>query len=305
VRGRRRCRIVVDMCRLFGMTSGDVPMQATFWLLEAPASLRAQSHRMPDGVGLGWFGLGGEPVRDRAPIPAFANADFETEARTVVSHTFVAHVRYATTGGIDVHNTHPFDIRDRLFAHNGVVRGTDQLRSWLTPADLALVEGETDSELVFAWLTARILATGSTTDGIISGVARIAAELPVYALNFVLAERGRLWALRYPATHELWVLGPAAGGRGSHGRAAEKNPTGRIQMRSSDPDVPAVVLASQPMDDDPDWRLLAPGELLVADGVKCTSLFPFDEPAKPLRKEDLSSHEASAQTPLRPSPLSR
>ena len=33
------------MCRLFGLTSGTVPVQATFWLLDAPDSLEAQSHR--------------------------------------------------------------------------------------------------------------------------------------------------------------------------------------------------------------------------------------------------------------------
>ena len=286
------------MCRLFGMTSGDVPMQATFWLLDAPESLRAQSYRMPDGTGLGWFGLGGEPVRDRAPKPAYRDEDFVREARTVISHTFVAHVRYATNGGIDVHNAHPFDMRDRLFAHNGVIRETDRLRSWLGPTELALVEGETDSELAFAWITACVTAAGDTTEGLITAVRRIAAELPLYALNFVLAERGRVWALRYPATHELWVLEQAGGGHGRPVAIRKHDRSGRMGVEAEDAGIPAIVIASTRMDDDPDWRLLAPGELLIADGPQAKSLYPFDEPARPLLASDLRDREASSQAPL-------
>jgi predicted glutamine amidotransferase len=285
------------MCRLFGMTTGDVPTQATFWLLDAPESLRAQSYRMPDGVGLGWFGMGGEPVRDRAPLPAYQDPDFDRLARTVVSHTFVAHVRYASNGGLDVHNAHPFDMRDRLFAHNGVIRETDRLRSWLGPAELALVEGETDSELAFAWITACVAAAGNTTEGLITAVRRIAAELPIYALNCVLAERGRVWALRYPATHELWVLDQAGGGRGRPAPVRKHGRTGRISIEAEDAGVPAIVIASERMDADLDWRPLAPGELLVADGSRAMSMFPFDEPARPLHREDLHGREASSQAP--------
>ena len=49
------------MCRLFGMSAGPVPINATFWLLEAPDSLSRQSHREPDGTGLGCFDQNGAP----------------------------------------------------------------------------------------------------------------------------------------------------------------------------------------------------------------------------------------------------
>jgi len=75
-------------------------------------------------------------------------------------------------------------------------------------------------------------------------------------------------------------------------------PTVGLLVAVDDP--PAGQVVRREFDDDPDWRLLAPGELLVADGVKCSSLFPFDEPAKPLRMQDLTSNEATAQEPLRP-----
>jgi glutamine amidotransferase len=284
------------MCRLFGMTTGGPRVRATFWLLDAPLSLSLQSHRMPDGTGLGWFSLGEEPVRDRAPIAAFKDADFNAEARGVVSHTYISHVRYASTGEVNVHNSHPFVMDDRLFAHNGVVRGLDVLDSWLTDVDRALMQGETDSELVFAYVTAEIRRHGDTTAGLIAAVRRITAELPVFALNVLLAESGRIWALRYPETHDLWVNWPSLGDPGDARDLDSDREPGHVKVASHREPCAAHVLASERMDDDPGWRLLAPGELLVVDGSKAHSLFPFDPPAHPLTVADLSPAESTSQT---------
>ncbi|MFB4312373.1 class II glutamine amidotransferase [Actinomadura sp. GTD37] len=284
------------MCRLFGMTTGGPRVHSTFWLLDAPESLQFQSRRMPDGTGLGWFSLGEEPVRDRAPVAAFQDADFNAEARNVVSHTFVSHVRYASTGAPDVHNSHPFVMDDRLFAHNGVVRGLDVLDSWLTDVDRALMQGQTDSELVFAYITAEIRRHGDTASGLIAAVRRIAAELPVFALNVVLAEPRRLWALRYPDTHELWVLQPRLDKPGPARHLASGREPGQVQVAAHRDACPMYVLASERMDDDPGWRLLAPGELLTVEGLTASSLFPFDAPAHPLTPADLSAAESVSQT---------
>ncbi len=263
------------MCRLFGMTTGGPRVRATFWLLDAPLSLvpAEPPHAGRDGPRL--VLLGEEPVRDRAPIAAFKDADFNAEARGVVSHTYISHVRYASTGEINVHNSHPFVMDDRLFAHNGVVRGLDVLDSWLTDVDRALMQGQTDSELVFAYVTAEIRRHGDTTSGLIAAVRRIAAELPVFALNVLLAESGRIWALRYPETHELWVNWPSLGDPGDARDLDSDREPGHVKVASHREPCCAHVLASERMDDDPGWRLLAPGELLVVDGSEAHSLFPF------------------------------
>ena len=107
------------MCRLFGLTSGTTPVRATFWLLDAPDSLEAQSHRNTDGSGIGFFDASRAPVLDKQPEPAFSDEEFVREARQAESATFVAHVRWATTGGRTVQNTHPFVMRGRIMAHNG------------------------------------------------------------------------------------------------------------------------------------------------------------------------------------------
>ena len=61
------------MCRLFGMTAGTQAVAATFWLLHAPDSLEAQSHRNADGSGIGFFDPAGQPVLDKQPEPAFGD----------------------------------------------------------------------------------------------------------------------------------------------------------------------------------------------------------------------------------------
>ena len=80
------------MCRLFGLHAGPMPVHATFWLVDAPDSLAAQSHRNPDGVGIGIFGPDGAPSVDKQPVAAWQDREFMTAARELRSTTFLAHV---------------------------------------------------------------------------------------------------------------------------------------------------------------------------------------------------------------------
>src|SRR6201991_1733098 len=129
------------MCRLFAMSGGREPVHATFWLLEASDSLSEQSHREPDGTGLGYYDGDGRPVVSKQAAAAFKDRDFAREAQEVKSRTFVAHVRYASTGGLSERNTHPFEQDGRLFAHNGVVEGLDRLEAKVG-GDVSLGAGE-------------------------------------------------------------------------------------------------------------------------------------------------------------------
>ena len=201
------------MCRLFALHAGRDRVPATFWLLDAPDSLAAQSHKNPDGTGIGVFGAGGEPTVSKQPLAAFADADFATAAHDLVGTTFLAHVRYASTGGLTVDNTHPFLLQDRMFAHNGVVLGLDRLDGRLRELGVAdQVRGQTDSERVFVLVTAEIdRAGGDVRAGLTAAVGWIAECLPLYAVNVILTTATDLWALRYPASHELYVLERTAG----------------------------------------------------------------------------------------------
>src|SRR5262249_32789628 len=139
--------------------------RATFWLLDAPDSLSDQSHRDPDGTGLGYFTADGRPEIRKAPIAAFRDRCFAEEARQGESATFPAHIRFPSTGDLDYRNTHPFEQDGRLFAHNGVIEGLDDLDAELG-ADRSLVAGDTDSERFFALITREARARGGVTAGI-------------------------------------------------------------------------------------------------------------------------------------------
>lgn len=245
------------MCRLFAMSAGRRRARATFWLLDAPDSLAVQSHREPDGTGLGWFDDDGVAHVSKQPIAAFSDAEFGREAREVCSETFIAHVRFASTGALEMRNTHPFELADRLFAHNGVIEDLPALDAQLGD-DLALVKGDTDSERLFALITREIAARdGDVAAGIEAACAWVAANLPLFAINFVLASADGLWALRYPETHDLYLLERAPCAPLEHSSSLGS----RVRSKAG-ADRPLVVLASERMDTDPSWRLLAAGEIL-------------------------------------------
>ena len=152
---------------------------------------------------------------DKQPIAAWDDTAFASGARELEGTTFVAHVRHATAGRLAMANTHPFEQDGRLLAHNGVVEGLDVLEARLAERGVSgLVSGETDSERMFALITAETAAQGgNVTAGLVAAISWISAHLPVYSLNIVVTTATDLWALRYPATNELWVL-PPPGWRG-------------------------------------------------------------------------------------------
>jgi predicted glutamine amidotransferase len=290
------------MCRLFGLSAAPSRVAATFWLIDAPDSLAVQSRREPDGVGLGVFEADGTAQVHKRPIAAYEDAEFAREAREVSSSTFLAHVRYASTGGPRIENTHPFLQDGRLFAHNGVVAGLDRLHDKLVE-ELGgrvggLVGGDTDSELVFTLITAYARRCGDVGRAIVDAVGWIAANLPVYALNLIVTTPTELWALRYPDIHPLYVLARPAGGHHGGRHLEHASAPGTVRVRSGDlAAAPAVVVASERMDEDPHWRLLAPGELLhvaVDQHVTSRTVAPRP-PAHPLTLADLHPRAAASQ----------
>jgi predicted glutamine amidotransferase len=293
------------MCRLFGMTAGARRATATFWLLEAPDSLAVQSRREPDGTGLGWYDADDHPHVEKQPIAAYADRAFAEAARERHSRTFVAHIRFASTGGLDKRNTHPFQQAGRLFAHNGVIGDLGRLDRHLGDGR-SLVRGDTDSERFFALITMETEAAGGdVTAGIAQAARWIADELPVYALNLVLLTAGQLWALRYPDTHGLFVLERPAGGRGAARHLEHASAAGSIRVRCGDlATIPAVVVASERMDEDPGWRAIEPGHLLHVDRdlhVRSTAVLD-GPPRHRLTLSDLDPKAAASQRPVGSAP---
>jgi glutamine amidotransferase len=282
------------MCRLFGLAAGREPVRATFWLLEAPDSLAEQSRRNPDGYGLASFRP--EVLLEKRPVAAYEDDEFAREATERKSPVFLAHVRYASTGGDTLANTHPFEHDGRVFAHNGHIEGLDMLEDRLGEYR-SLVRG--DTERFFALVTKEADANGGDPGAALSAAAKwVAEELPLYALNCVLATATDVWALRYPDAHELFMLERGKGGTTGRRHFDGASASGRIRVRSGAlATTPAVVFASERMDEDPGWRLLEPGELVHVDrDLAVASRIAIDRPpVRPLRLEDLVPDAAASQ----------
>jgi len=258
------------VCRLLGLNAGREPVSASFWLVDAPDSLEVQSHRNVDGSGIGFFDAAGSPVVDKQPEPAFSDGEFRHEAKRARSVTFVAHVRYATAGSRTMANTHPFTMHGRIMAHNGGFGELDRLEEQLG-SYRDLVQGDTDSERYFALITQQIdVHRGDVAAGIAAAARWIGARLPVSSLNTIVATAGELWALRYPGQHALHILerpagrssppgpgSPAGTGAGLHARST----TSSVHAPALDA-VPSVIVASEELDGETGWRMLASGELV-------------------------------------------
>ncbi|MEV0673295.1 class II glutamine amidotransferase [Mycobacterium sp. NPDC050441] len=282
------------MCRLFGLHAGRQLVPATFWLLDAPDNLAEQSRHNPDGTGLGVFGADGTAVVHKEPVAAWQDSEFATEAHDVTATTFIAHVRYASTGSLDPVNTHPFVQDGRIFAHNGVVEGLEALDGRIHALGVTgLVKGQTDSERVFALITAAVRAhNGDVGAGIVHAIGWLADNVPIYAVNILLSTATDMWALRYPGTHELYLLD-----RRHPAQRRLRLRSRRIRAESEHlTSQPSVVFASEPMDGE-NWQLLAPGELVHVDAdlrIERQRAFP-DPPRHLLHRDDLSAQAAASQ----------
>ncbi|MCC2307514.1 class II glutamine amidotransferase [Cellulomonas chengniuliangii] len=291
------------MCRLFGMHAGRTPARATMWLLTDPDSLAQQSRREADGTGIGVFGPGGAPIVDKQPIAAYEDKAFATEARELESRTFVAHVRYASTGANTLVNTHPFEQDGRLLAHNGVLQGLDVLEARLRELGvMGLVRGQTDSERMFALITAEARRNGGDVGAaIVTALTWIIENIPLYAANIVLTTPSELWAVRYPDTHPLYVLerpSREGGDQNAPHPARLEARTRRISVRSDTlAERGSVIVATEPMDSDPGWRQMGAGEVAhVGEDLHVHSSAPLPpRPAHPLSLKDLEPRAASSQ----------
>ncbi len=283
------------MCRLFGMSGGTREVQATFWLLDAPTSLVQMSETQPDGIGLGTFDGDGAATVYRKPVAANRSQTFIADAHEVRSRTFLAHIRHATAGEPTIENTHPFEQHGRLFAHNGVLGDLPALRERLG-SHAGLIRGTTDSELYFTLMTKRIEEQGGDViAGITEAARELAADVTLYSLNMLLTTATEMWALRYPDTNELWILERSLGGFDEGDVLDQRAVSGITRVFSGQLSIlPATVIASQPMDSNPAWRMMESGELIHIDSeLRVTSTIAVPDP--PAKMLELTSQEAVTQ----------
>jgi glutamine amidotransferase len=193
------------MCRLLGITASE-PTEFRIVLREAPRSLARLSKQHPDGWGIAVFDARQERWQvDKGLLCAEADERFHTLAVGSRGELLVSHVRQKTVGETTLSNTHPFQRGRWVFAHNGTVKEIEWLRARSSAERLAEVAGETDSEVLFAWLLSVLDAAGvtgeatsTTTDRALFEAARAARERPGFgAFNFLLSDGTTTYAHRF------------------------------------------------------------------------------------------------------------
>lgn len=254
------------MCRLLGIVANEL-MTFRLCLHEAPRSLSSLSEQHPDGWGVAVYRSGQEWIIEKSTICANRDARFGELATVCDGEVLIGHVRKRTVGESTFANTHPFGSGRWVFAHNGTVREIDYLRGRISPERRAGLAGETDSELLFAFLLCALdqagLAdrpAGSLTDRVlIHAVQELAARRSFGTWNFLLSNGDVLYAFRC--------------GRELHMLVRDHPPVERVRPLDSTGivvDAPAldshraVLIASEPITDEP-WIPVENGKLLRID----------------------------------------
>jgi glutamine amidotransferase len=255
------------MCRLLGIVSSE-PTDFKIVLREAPRSMAALSREHRDGWGIAVFDDEARGWRvEKGVACASEDARFHELAVGSLGELLVAHIRQKTVGCTSLANTHPFERGRWVFAHNGTVKDVGWLRKHASSERLTEVRGETDSELLFAWLLTRLdeAAVGDqppsqATDQALGAAARMAREHVGFgAFNFLLSDGTTTYAHRFGRTMYLLERGPR-----DEVRTRRTAPDGTILETPWSPLRRAIFIASEQMTDEP-WQQVEEGTLLRMD----------------------------------------
>jgi len=170
------------------------PVSVCEQLHDAPRSLRSLSLEHGDGWGAA-LRVAGDWRVHRSTACA-ARCDRFDELRTQETTLAIAHVRKKTVGGLSLANTHPFRRGDFVLAHNGTILAVPALVARTSAARLAEIEGDTDSERLFAFLMTCVDDARDTATGIATGVRALHAIAGLGSANFLISDGQRLYAHR-------------------------------------------------------------------------------------------------------------
>jgi glutamine amidotransferase len=206
----------------------------------SPADMRGGGTVNADGFGAGWYpAAGGAPVRYRSARPIWSDPAFASVAAGACAVAGLAAVRSATIGMPVVETAAaPFAEGPWLFSHNGVVRGwpgsVAPLAERLPVVDLLTLDAPTDAALLWALVRQRLRAGEDAGTALSRVCIEVEAAAPRSRLNLLLTDGSTIWATAWD--HALsWC------DTGSE-----------------------VVVASEPVDDDPSWRPVPDHHLVVA-----------------------------------------
>ena len=196
-----------------------------------------------DGWGVGWWDrrVRPEPARYRTAAPMWTDRSFRSVAELTHAGGIVAAVRSATPPSpiVETGNA-PFTDGPWLFSLNGFVTdfrtgAGEQLRRLVSPARASIIDGTSDSEVLFALVLDR-LAEGTKPADALAGVITLTREITPAVLNLLLSDGEEITATT--AGNSLFVLA-------GDGLAAD-----------------GVLVSSEPLDDHPGWAPVPDGSVV-------------------------------------------
>ncbi len=231
-----------------------------------------------DGFGIAWYiGDTNRPAIFKDITPAWNNLNLLNLARVTRTSCLLAHVRAASPGlPVQQLNCHPFSKGPLSFMHNGTVGGFHAIRrrllSGLSDEAFDSILGSTDSEHVFGLITDHVASAteGAASLASMEGAIRAAIgrteELRDQAkidepsfLNLALTDGRRAVVSRFvsdePArANTLYV----------HSGSRYVCEEGMCRM-VDDREEGAVIVASEPLSEDPGWEPVPPNHLVTVD----------------------------------------
>lgn len=255
------------MCRLLGIAASE-PTDFKIVLRESPRSMAALSREHRDGWGIAVFDDDAHGwCVEKGIACASEDARFHELAVGSRGELLVSHIRRKTVGETSLANTHPFEQGRWLFAHNGTINDVGWLTKQTSRERLAEVRGETDSELLFAWLLTLLDAEGlagqaasSATDRVLGMAVRAGRAREGFgAFNFLLSDGMSTYAHRFGRTMFLLDRSPR-----DEVRVRRTSQDGTILETPWSPERRAVIVASERMTDEP-WQHVEEGTLLRVD----------------------------------------
>jgi glutamine amidotransferase len=280
------------MCRLVGIVASEVT-EFGLVLKEAPRSLARLSKEHPDGWGVAAHGdpEAIPPPSYRSPHengwrihkgtrPAGECDRFHQVAARSAGNILIAHVRQKTVGPTKIENTHPFVQSGWVFAHNGTLKDYAWVRSAVSPGRVAQIRGDTDSEVLFAYLLTKLDEANATfiygdvalmekATRVIDAVAADLRAKQAGAFNFLLSDGKALFVHRFGRSLFLLERGP-----GDPVRTERDLDSSATLETSWTKRRHAALVASEKLTDEP-WRELPEGTFLRIDlEPKPTIVFP-------------------------------
>lgn len=245
------------MCRHLAYLGPQVSLRSV--LIDPPHGLYRQSWAPrrqrygtvnADGFGVGWYAAGDpEPARYRRATPIWADESFADVARVTRSGALLAAVRSASDGtGHGEESAAPFAADGWLFSHNGRVDGwpasAAAVAATLPASALLDLDARVDSALLWALVLHRLRLGMTATDALCDTVSVLSSAGVTGRLNMLLTDGREIAA-------------------SCHGDT--------LCYRATDG---AIVVASEPGDDELGWVDVPDGSVLTAGaaGVTVSSL---------------------------------